>query len=570
MLRELDIRNFAIIQELSVGFSEGLTVLTGETGAGKSIIIDAVQLLAGGRGSQEFIRHGAKKAEIEGLFSLDDSRHPVFGKLEEFGIPSEDGDVLLRREINDKGKTVCRVNGKLVTIAILREVGASLIDIHGQHETQELMDEKKHIRLLDQFAGSRLAKAKESYAKTYENYMKLKREFASYNENEQQTAQRIDLLTFQLNEINAAHLQPGEEETLQAERKRLQNFTRIYEGLAQAYEAIQGESKGLDWIGTAMTELDHAAAIDDEYQETAESLSGAFYQIQDIGSVIKRSVDSMEFDPERLNEIEDRLSVIQSLKRKYGNSVSEILAYAKKQEDELDRLINRDKRLQLDQEKLDQLRADLQVEAEELTVHRKKAAKKLESAIMDQLAALHMGKAAFQTEIEELGEGKFDRNGRDAVFFRISTNVGEPLKPLTKVASGGELSRMMLALKTIFSKHQGITSIIFDEVDTGVSGRVAQAIAEKIAAISMHSQVLCISHLPQVAAMADQHLFIEKRVERERTVTTVEELGGKERTNEMSRMLSGAEVTDLTLQHAQELLTLAEERKASMRGAGTV
>ncbi|AQQ53030.1 DNA repair protein RecN [Planococcus lenghuensis] len=567
MLRELDIRNFAIIQELSVGFTDGLTVLTGETGAGKSIIIDAVQLLAGGRGSQEFIRHGAKKAEIEGLFSLETDSHPVFSKLEEFGIPHEDGDILLRREINDKGKTVCRVNGKLVTIAILREVGAALIDIHGQHETQELMDEKKHIRLLDQFAGSRLDQAKESYTKTYDNYMKLKREFSSYNENEQQIAQRIDLLTFQLDEINAAGLQPGEEETLLADRKRLQNFTRIYEGLSQAYEAIQGESKGLDWIGNAMSELEHAAAVDDEFQETAESLSGAFYQIQDTATVVKRSLDSMEFDPERLNEIEDRLSAIQSLKRKYGASIKEILQYADKQADELDRLVNRDKRIQLDQERLSQLAADLTVEAEELTVLRKKTAKELESAIMEQLTALHMGKAAFQVQFDELPEGKFDRNGRDAISFRISTNVGEPLKALTKVASGGELSRMMLALKTIFSRHQGITSIIFDEVDTGVSGRVAQAIAEKIAAISMHSQVLCISHLPQVAAMADQHLFIEKKVEQERTVTSVEELDGAERTKEMSRMLSGAEITELTLQHAEELLTLADERKSGMRAA---
>ncbi|PSL41125.1 DNA replication and repair protein RecN [Planomicrobium soli] len=565
MLRELDIRNFAIIDALTVSFTEGLTVLTGETGAGKSIIIDAVHLLAGGRGSQEFIRHGAKKAEIEGLFSLDNEEHPVFRKMEEFGIPASDGDIVLRRELNDKGKNVCRINGKLVTISILREVGGVLIDIHGQHETQELMDEKQHLHLLDQFAGGSLGKARESYAHTYEKYSRLRREFASYNENEQQIAQRIDLLTFQLREIGAAELVAGEEEELVTERKKLQNFNKIYESVSAAHEAIQGESKGLDWVGSAMSELEHAASVDEQFTSHSETLSGAFYQIQDVSQEIKRIIDDMEFDPERLNEIEQRLALIQSLKRKYGASVEDILIYQETQADELDKLMNRDKRLQLDQEKLKELTEDLRVEAEELTMLRKKAAKKLSGAIMEQLQELHMGKASFEVNFDVLPNNKFDRNGRDAISFYISTNLGEPLKPLTKVASGGELSRMMLALKTIFSKHQGVTSLIFDEVDTGVSGRVAQAIAEKIAAISVHSQVLCISHLPQVAAMADQHLFIEKRIENQRTITTVTELGGQERTEEMSRMLSGAEITDLTLQHAEELLTLAHDRKLTMR-----
>lgn len=565
MLRELDIRNFAIIDTLSVSFTEGMTVLTGETGAGKSIIIDAVHLLAGGRGSQEFIRHGAQKAEIEGLFHIESEKHPVHKKLEDFGIQASDGDVLLRRELNGKGKNVCRINGKLVTISILREVGAALIDIHGQHETQELMDEKQHLHLLDQFAGKLLTKAKEGYSHTFEKYTKLKREFASYNENEQQIAQRIDLLTFQLREIEEAQLVPGEEETLLEERKRLQNFTKIFESISQAHEAIQGESKGLDWVGNAMSELEHAAAVDEQFQEASESVAGAFYQLQDTSTEIKRILDQLEFDPERLNEIEQRLALLQSLKRKYGASVEDMLLYQEEQADELDKLLNRDQRLRLDQEKLKELTEDLRIEAEELTMLRKQAAVKLSKAIMEQLKELHMGKASFSVQFNLLPKGKFDRFGQDSIAFHISTNVGEPLKPLTKVASGGELSRMMLALKTIFSKHQGITSIIFDEVDTGVSGRVAQAIAEKIAAIARHSQVLCISHLPQVAAMADQHLFIEKKVSKDRTTTSVKELAGRKRTEEMSRMLSGAEITELTLQHADELLTLARDRKLLMK-----
>ncbi|MGM0898134.1 MAG: DNA repair protein RecN [Bacillota bacterium] len=564
MLRELDIRNFAIIDTLSVSFTEGMTVLTGETGAGKSIIIDAVHLLAGGRGSQEFIRHGAQKAEIEGLFHIESAGHPVHKKLEDFGIQASEGDVLLRRELNNKGKNVCRINGKLVTISILREVGAALIDIHGQHETQELMDEKQHLHLLDQYAGKSLMKAKEGYSHTFEKYTKLKREFASYNENEQQIAQRIDLLTFQLREIEEAQLVPGEEENLLEERKRLQNFTKIFESISQAHEAIQGESKGLDWVGNAMSELEHAAAVDEQFQEASESVAGAFYQLQDTSTEIKRILDQLEFDPERLNEIEQRLAMLQSLKRKYGASAEDILLYHEERADELDKLLNRDQRLRLDQEKLKELTEDLRVEAEELTMLRKQAAARLSKAIMEQLKELHMGKASFDVQFKLLPKGKFDRFGQDSIAFHISTNVGEPLKPLTKVASGGELSRMMLALKTIFSKHQGITSIIFDEVDTGVSGRVAQAIAQKIAAIARHSQVLCISHLPQVAAMADQHLFIEKKVSKERTTTAVKELTGRKRTEEMSRMLSGAEITDLTLQHAEELLSLAKDRKLLM------
>ncbi|MTD29926.1 DNA repair protein RecN [Planomicrobium sp. YIM 101495] len=564
MLRELDIRNFAIIDTLSVSFSEGMTVLTGETGAGKSIIIDAVHLLAGGRGSQEFIRHGSKKAEIEGLFTIDDPLHPVFRKLTEFGIESSEGDIVLRRELNEKGRNVCRINGKLVTISILREIGATLIDIHGQHETQELMNERKHLFLLDQFAGESLKKPKESYANTYNKYMKLKREFSSYNENEQQIAQRIDLLSYQLREIEEAGLIAGEEEELQAERKRLQNFNKIYSSIAAAHEAIQGETKGLDWVGSAMDELDQAAAVDEEFKSAAEVVSSAFYQLQDSAAEIKRMIDVMEFDPARLNEIEDRLAQLQTLKRKYGSSVEEILLYAEQQSEELDKLLNRDKRLQLDQEKLNELAEDLKVEAEELSILRKQAAVDLSAAIMEQLKALYMEKASFEVQFTPLAAEKFDANGRESVSFLISTNMGEPLKPLAKVASGGELSRTMLALKTIFSKHQGITSIIFDEVDTGVSGRVAQAIADKIAAISMNSQVLCISHLPPVAAMADQHLFIEKHVEKQRTTTAVSELDGEERTEEMSRMMSGAEITDLTLQHASELLALAKDRKRAM------
>lgn len=560
MLKELSIKNFAIIEEVSVSFTEGLTVLTGETGAGKSIIIDAVHLLAGGRGSQEFIRHGAKKAELEGLFYIQDEHHPVFDKLNEVGIDSDEEAIILRRDINDHGKSVCRVNGKLVTIAILREIGGSLIDIHGQHESQELMDDRIHISLLDQFAGSPMVLQKEQYQVLYQSYKKLKKELFTINENEQQIAQKIDLFKFQINEIDDVQLNNEEEEDcLLDERKKHQNFHKTFERLSAAYEAITSESRGIDWIGKAMSELDDVSSYDDQFKEFAEAISSTFYTLQDTSYQLKGFMDEMEFDEGRLNQIEDRLATIQSMKRKYGSSIQNILEYREKIGEELDELINRDERVQLRQKDLIQLESQLEIKTLKLTELRKQAAADLSESILTQLRELYMEKATFFVQFSTLEE--FDKNGKDALAFYMSTNVGEPAKALSKIASGGELSRMMLALKSIFSKHQGITSIIFDEVDTGVSGRVAQAIAEKISSISTSSQVLCITHLPQVAAMADQQILIAKEVFDERTITILTEVTGKERVHELSRMMSGAEITTLTLDHATELLSIAEDRK---------
>ncbi|GKV54182.1 DNA repair protein RecN [Sporosarcina sp. NCCP-2222] len=564
MLRELSIRNFAIIEHLEVTFDGGLTVLTGETGAGKSIIIDAVQLLAGGRGSSEFIRHGAPKAELEGLFVLDDPNHPVFYKLQEAGIESDEGMIILRRDLNANGKSTCRVNGKLVTIGILREIGAQLIDIHGQHDNQELMMEKRHIYLLDHFAGDALKRAHVNYLELYSAYMKLKKKLEAATENEQQVAQRIDLYSFQLKEIDSAGLVIGEEEELEAEQNKLQHFHRLFERLNTAYESISGDMHALDWVGSAMSDLEDAASVDTSLAAHAESVATSFYTLQDTAHDLKNLIDQMEFDPGRLDFVESRLAQLLTLKRKYGSTVEDILLYREKIADELDQLINRDERLEKGKEKLEQLVQDLEVEAMELSLIRKDAAKQLETAILQQLKELHMEKATFDVRVTQQ-PGVFDMNGFDDVAFFISTNVGEPMKPLVKVASGGELSRIMLALKTIFSKHQGITSIIFDEVDTGVSGRVAQAIAEKIAMIATHSQVLCISHLPQVAAMADHHYLIKKEVKDDRTTTAISEITGMDRTKELSRMLSGAEITELTLQHADELLSLADNRKKAFR-----
>ncbi|WP_028783159.1 DNA repair protein RecN [Thalassobacillus devorans] len=573
MLMELSIRDFAIIDQISVNFKDGLTVLTGETGAGKSIIIDAIQLLAGGRGSVEFVRHGSKKAEIEGLFSVE-GYHPVYDKGEEFGVDiEEDGMIVLQRTITSQGKSICRVNGKLVTLAILREFGKTLIDIHSQHETQSLMDVEQHIELLDLYADKEIKQAKEEYQKLYDKYQSLRKRYRELNDNEQEMAQRLDLLEFQWNELQAAELKPDEDTVLTEERNRLVNYEKIYSGLHDAYQALYGEQKGLDWVSHALTALEGAKDYDEQINKMSEEMSNHYYLMEEMTFQLSSQLEQLEFDPERLDDIESRLNEINRLKKKYGQSVEEILEYSSKIEEEIEEIKNKDSHLAKLEDDIKEIGQDAVLEAKQIQDIRVKASKNLSHAIQQELKGLYLEKASFAVDIQtkegQQDDPEFDgRNvklmpsGFDLVKFLITTNPGEPLKEIHKVASGGELSRVMLALKKIFSKHQGVTSVIFDEVDTGVSGRVAQAIAEKIYGISEASQVLCISHLPQVASMADTHLQIEKHVSGDRTSTSLQELTLHDKIDEISRMITGAELTDTTREHAKELLELAFKYKS--------
>lgn len=557
MLQELSIRNFAIIDKISISFSGGLTVLTGETGAGKSIIIDAVHLLVGGRGSAEFVRHGEKKAEIEGLFFIHDE-HSCIKKASEYGIDVEEGMVVLRREISNTGKSVCRVNGKLVTIATMREIGSSLIDIHGQHEHQELMNDALHVLLLDQYGKKDIVPARERYTNVYEKYLEVQNKIKELSKTEQQMAHRLDLLQFQIQEIEKANLKMNEDDLLEEERKRLVNFEKLFGSLKDGYEQLQGDQRGLDSIGRAMSMLETAAEVDSKYQSIKESVSNSYYMLEDAVSTIRTELDMLEYDPMRLNEIESRLNEINQLKRKYGYTVEQILDYYEKIKEETESILNKESRLEELQKQLDKLKKQLIDIGNHLTKIRKKWANKLTNAIHRELKELYMDKTVFEVTFnEQLPNG----NGLDNIQFYISTNPGEPLKPLSKVASGGELSRIMLALKTIFSTR--VTSVIFDEVDTGVSGRVAQAMAEKMYKISVNSQVLCISHLPQVAAMADHHMLIAKEIINKRTRTTIKNLTEKEKIKEIGRMISGTEITDITKRHAKELLQSAYTIKKS-------
>ncbi|MBC5637162.1 DNA repair protein RecN [Ornithinibacillus sp. BX22] len=561
MLTELSIRNFAIIDQITLTFKEGLTVLSGETGAGKSIIIDAIQLLAGGRASVDFIRHGEDKAEIEGLFLIESTSHQIYLVGKQYGIEINDGEVVLQRVITTSGKSICRVNGKLVTLAILKEFGRTLIDIHSQHETQSLMEPENHIELLDLYNCDEIEQVKEEYTELFQRLETLKRRYKELNENEQEMAQRLDLLEFQLNELEKANLVPDEDVQLEKERNQLVNYEKIYKGVHEAYNALYGEQKGLEWLSVAQRSLEEINHYDDVIAKKSESLSNHYYMMEDLTYELSNFLETLEYDPDRLNEIEGRLAEISRLKKKYGTSVSEMIEYMGSIEEEIEQIKNKDSHLQRLANEINELEEDAFIEAQQLHAIRKQAASNLIREVQEELKDLYLEKASFSVQFipENVVENvPLHKNGFDQIRFLISTNLGEPLKEISKVASGGELSRIMLVLKKLFAKHQGVTSVIFDEVDTGVSGRVAQAIAEKIFQISNDSQVLCITHLPQVAAMADTHLFIEKNELENRTVTQVSELTELEQINELTRMMTGTKVTETAKEHAKELHKLAQ------------
>ncbi|EGO8144242.1 DNA repair protein RecN [Enterococcus faecalis] len=557
MLQELSVKNFAIISSLQLEFQMGMTVLTGETGAGKSIIIDAMGLLTGGRGSSDYIRQGANKCTLEGLFSMPKSQE-LKQLLEELGIETKEDSLVIQRDISASGKNVCRVNGRIVNITNLKRIGEYLVDIHGQNEHQELMQSERHIDMLDEFGGKKLLTVKEKYTRAYQEYRALEAKVRKRQKNEKEFAQRMDMLHFQSDEIASAQLVAGEEEQLLEERNKLNNFQKIADALTISYAALNGEDdSSLDKIGTSMNELASIESLDSEYKTLSDTVQNAYYLLQEASGDLSRLIDGLELDEGRLNEVENRLELIRQMKRKYGDSIETILSYY----EEITKELAEADFLEGGTGDLEALLAEKQQAAHQqalvLRKERKRLAKELEQQILTELKELYLERTEFEvrfTELEHLQE-----NGLDGVEFYITTNPGEPLKPLVRVASGGELSRVMLAMKTIFSQTQGITSIVFDEVDTGVSGRVAQAIADKIYQISENSQVLCITHLPQVAAVADEHYFIEKEIVAGRTETSVRILSEKERVNEIARMLAGSEITKLTIEHAQELLAMAKK-----------
>lgn len=556
MLLELSIENFAIIKQLHLTFHKGMTALTGETGAGKSIIIDAMGLLAGGRGSTDYIRQGKQKCVLEGLFELP--KHSSFKVLlDDLGIDQRDELLIIQRDITSSGKSICRVNGRIVTLGNLKRIGAYLVDIQGQNEHQDLLQAEKHLQLVDSFGSQSFKDQLADYQKKYDAYRELEKRVRAIQENEQSYIQRIDMLNFQKKEIEEAGLQINEEEKLVEERDKLANFQKIVDAFAKSHEILAGESgNSLDGIGEAAQEIQEVAYLDKEYEQINENVQNAYYLLQDAAGEVSNILDQMELDEGRLEEVNARLEVIRQLKRKYGESIAAVLSYDEKISAELEQVDVTGNKLEEMQAALDQKHQNVWEIAESLHTQRKQIAQKLEKDILQELSDLYLENTQFEVRFFE-EKKELNRNGLDQLEFYLTTNPGEPLKPLAKVASGGELSRMLLALKSIFSKAQEKTSIVFDEVDTGVSGRVAQAIAEKISGIANGSQVLCITHLPQVAAAGDYQYLISKEVQSGRTKTTVQEIDTTERVQEIARMLSGAEITDLTMENAKEMLTQA-------------
>lgn len=555
MLLEISIKNFAIIEAISLNFEKGMTVLTGETGAGKSIIIDAMNMMLGARATTDVIRHGAPKAEIEGLFSVENSRllQEIF---DEQGLELGD-EIIIRREILQNGRSISRVNGQMVNLSVLRAIGQHLVDIHGQHDHEELMRPQLHIQMLDEFGDAAFWDLKETYQTSFDAYRKMRKQVLEVKKNQQEHKARIEMLEFQMAEIEAANLQAGEDLALNQERDKLLNHKNIADTLTNAYSMLDNEDfSSLANVRSAMNDMESVEEYDPEYREISSSLSETYYVLEDISKRLEAIIEDLDFDGNRLMQVENRLDLLHTITRKYGGTVDDVLLYFTKITEEYNLLTGNNLSSEDMEAELKKLEVNLVNLAGQLASARHNLAQQLEAEIKQELQDLYMEKAQFQVRFSK---GKFSREGNKMVEFYISTNPGEDFKPLVKVASGGELSRLMLAIKSAFSRKEGKTSIVFDEVDTGVSGRVAQAIAQKIHKIGQHGQVLAISHLPQVIAIADYQFFIEKISNDHSTVSTVRLLTVEERVEEVAKMLAGDDVTEAALTQARELLRNREK-----------
>ena len=555
MLLEISIKNFAIIESISLNFEKGMTVLTGETGAGKSIIIDAMNMMLGARATTDVIRHGAPKAEIEGLFSFENSR-ALTEIFAEQGLEFGD-EIIIRREILRNGRSISRVNGQLVNLSVLKLIGQHLVDIHGQHDQEELMRPQLHIQMLDEFGDANFLNLKEAYQNSFDTYRRMRKQVLDLKKNQQEHKARIEMLEFQIAEIESVNLKAGEDISLNQERDKLLNHKNIADTLTNAYSMLDNEEfSSLANVRSAMNDMESIEEFDTDYLEISSTLSESYFALEDVTKRLESIIDDLDFDGNRLLQVESRLDLIYTITRKYGGNVDDVLLYFAKITDEYNLLTGNNlssEDMEIELKKLEKQLVEL---ANEVAIARHEIAIGLEAEIKRELQDLYMEKAQFQVRFTK---GKFSREGNELVEFFISTNPGEEFKPLVKVASGGELSRLMLAIKSAFSRKEGKTSIVFDEVDTGVSGRVAQAIAQKIHKIGQHGQVLAISHLPQVIAIADYQFFIEKISDEHMTVSTVRLLTREERVQEVAKMLAGDDVTEAALTQARELLKAKEK-----------
>ena len=552
MLQTLSIKQFAIIDELDINFSDGLTVMSGETGSGKSIIIDAIGQLIGMRASSDYVRHGEKKAIIEGIFDIDESKDAI-KILESLAIDVDEDFLLVKREIFSSGKSICRINNQTVTLQDLRKVMQELLDIHGQHETQSLLKQKYHLQLLDDYADNQYSDLLNQYQLSYNQYKNKRKELEELESADQALLQRLDLMKFQLEELTEASLKEGEVDQLESDIKRIQNSEKLNLALNNAHQVLTDESAIPDRLYELSNYLQTINDIvPEKFVRLKEDIDQFYYMLEDAKHEIYDEMANTEFDEQVLNEYESRMNLLNNLKRKYGKDITELIAYQSKLANEIDKIENYEQSTSQLREEIKTLYNDVIDIGKKLSQERRRVARELRDHIVSEIQNLQMKDANLEISFKPLDEPTIE--GIEFVEFLISPNRGEPLKSLNKIASGGELSRIMLALKSIFVKSRGQTAILFDEVDSGVSGQAAQKMAEKMRDIAQYIQVICISHLPQVASMSDHHLLISKASNADRTTTQVKELKDENKIDEIARMISGASVTELTRENAKEMI----------------
>lgn len=537
MISTLHIKNIGIIDDLNINLNEGLNVLTGETGAGKTLIIDSLQIISGGRFSKEMIRKGETNSFVEICMYEPEDENSI------------DGNIIISREINLNGKNMCKINGRMVTVNELKSFMSKYIEIHGQNDNQTLLDNKFHLKYLDGYVGQELATIKNEYKEKYQRYLEIKKELKANYGDEKERERKLDLLKYQVNEIEQANLKENEEEQLEEKRKIMLNSEKISTNLNEADIAI-GENS-IDSINTAIRALEKIENIDNVYEKISSNLKSIYYELQEISRDISNHKEDVYFDEEERNEIEERIDLIYSLKRKYGNNVKEIINYKSEIQEEIEHIENLDEYNNKLKKELKQIKEEMEKLAQKINKLRNENAQKLSSNINSVLEELEMKNAKINIHVD-YNETEFFENGKDEVEFYIRTNLGEDEKPLSKIASGGEMSRIMLAIKKVLADTDKMPVLIFDEIDTGISGKAANSVAEKLNGISKNHQVLCISHLPSIAAIADYNYFISKKVVDERTNTNVKLLNEKETIEEIARISSG-EINETTIKYATQL-----------------
>lgn len=562
MLQSLYLENIALIEKLGIELFPGFNVLTGETGAGKSIIIDAVNFVLGERTSRDLIRNGAARAKVEAVFNLNEG-DAAFAALDALGIEYDGNELILSRELSAAGRNACRVNGTLVPVASLKSVSDTLVDIHGQHEHQALLDAENHISYLDAYCHAEslpiIEKIDAIVSRRNELMLKRNSGFSSERERERE----MDMLRYQIEEIASANLEAGEEERLNAEKTVLLNAERIRTALETAHMALSGAEEGsaLSAIDTARRSMRDIAALNKDYEALSDKIEELYYAAEEISFTLRDTGENVESDMQRLEEIEQRLKLISDLKRKYGRTVEDVIDFGKDAETKLNELENAEALAAELDAKLDKLKAEYNVAADELSKVRRAAGERLKRDVLKELKDLGMAKAMFDVALSDASGGEPRKGGRETAEFMLSANPGEPLKPLEKVASGGELSRIMLCFKSIFADNDRVPTLIFDEIDTGISGRTAAVVGEKMLGIAKKHQVICVTHLAQIAALADAHLMVRKYDDGKNTFVETRQLNEEEKVQRIAQMMDGESDSPSALTHARELIARADKIK---------